>query len=185
MHGTGVTELLAAHRAGDESALERAFALVYSELRRLAHRQLGGGSLPTLNTTSLVNELYLKLVDRSDTSPNDRAHFMAIASRAMRQIIIDYARDRATQKRGGGVKHVTLERSDVSVEDQAGELLEIDRAMTALAAVDERLVHTVECRFFAGLTEEETAEALGVSVSTVHRDWKRAKAWLSRFTQEN
>lgn len=102
MHGSGVTELLAAHPAGDESALERAFALVYSELRRLAHRHLGAGSMPTLNTTSLVNELYLKLVDRGDTSPNDRGHFMAIASRAMRQIIIDYARDRATQKRGGG-----------------------------------------------------------------------------------
>jgi RNA polymerase sigma factor (TIGR02999 family) len=176
---------LAAHRAGDGSALERAFVLVYSELRRLAHRQLGGGSMPTLNTTGLVNELYLKLVDRSNTYPNDRGHFMAIASRAMRQIIIDYARDRATRKRGGGVRHVSLDKAQISVADQAGELLEIDRAMGALADVDARLVRIVECRFFAGLTEEETAEALDISLRTVQRDWKRAKAWLLRFMHDD
>lgn len=178
MQGAGVTELLAAHRAGDEKALERAFAMVYADLRRAAHMQLGSGSTPTLNTTSLVNELYLKLVDRGQAQPNDRGHLLALASRAMRQIIIDYARERQAKKRGGGEAHVPLSKVQISVEDQAEQLLAIDEALARLTSLDERLVHIVECRFFSGLTEKETAQALDMSVSTVQRDWKRAKAWL-------
>lgn len=184
MQGAGVTELLAAHRHGDDGALERAFALVYSELRGIAHRQLGRGAPPTLNTTSLVNELYLKLVDRGDAHPNDRGHLLAMASRAMRQIIVDYARQRASQKRGGDVRHISLDKVQPSVVDQADQLLAVEKAMSGLAELDERLSQIVECRFFGGLTEEETATALEISVSTVQRDWRRAKAWLHDFIQE-
>lgn len=184
VQGTGVTQLLAAHRAGDGAALERAFVLVYDELHRIAHRHLGGGSPPTLNTTSLVNEVYLKLVDRGDAEPNDRGHLLALASRAMRQIIIDYARQRSAAKRGGGVRHVTLSEGQVAVADQAVELLAIERALEKLADVNPRLIGIVECRYFGGLTEAETSDALGVSISTVQRDWKRAKAWLLEFLSE-
>ena len=115
MEKTGVTELLAAYRNGDDKALERAFEMVYADLRRLASFQLGSGPSATLNTTSLVNELYLKLVDRSRPSAADRAHFLALASRAMRQIIIDYARQRSTKKRGGDVDHIPLDSTEIAV----------------------------------------------------------------------
>lgn len=178
MQGLQVTQLLAAHRAGDGQALERAFALVYDDLRRVASAQLRRGSSPTLNTTSLVNEAYVRLVDRNQAAPTDRAHFLALAARAMRHIVIDYARERSAKKRGGAVHHIRLDDAEIAVEDQAQQLLALDEAMQALNRLDERLVRVVECRFFTGLTEEETAEALETSLSTVQRDWKRAKAWL-------
>lgn len=178
MPSSQVTQLLAADRAGDRQALERAFVLVYDDLRRVASAQLRRGSSPTLNTTSLVHEAYVRLVDRNQATPTDRAHFLALAARAMRHIIIDYARERSAKKRGGAVHHVRLDDAEIAIEDQAQQLLALDEAMQALNRLDERLVRVVECRFFTGLTEEETAEALQTSLSTVQRDWKRAKAWL-------
>ena len=179
-----ITQLLEDYRAGDASALDRAFAIVYDDLRRLASHQLRFGSTPTLGTTSLVNELYVKWVDRSRASPTDRSHFLALAARAMRQIIIDYARERGARKRGGGQRRVSLDGSEIAVEDEAERLLAVDEILTELRELDERLVRVFECRFFAGLTKEETAEAVGTSVSTVQRDWKRAKAWLREKMQD-
>jgi RNA polymerase sigma factor (TIGR02999 family) len=178
MEKAPVTELLAAHRAGDEQALNKAFSFVYDDLRRAARAQLRRGSSPTLNTTSLVNEAYLRLVDSPSAAPSDRTHFLALAARAMRYIIIDYARQRGAAKRGGGVRHVEFDDTDIAIDDQVQHLLSLDDAMQALGKIDERLVRVVECRFFTGMTEEETAEALQVSLTTVQRDWLRAKAWL-------
>jgi RNA polymerase sigma factor (TIGR02999 family) len=178
MEGATVTQLLAAGRAGDRDALDRAFSYVYEDLRRAASAQLRRGSSPTLNTTSLVNEAYLRLVDGASAAATDRAHFLAIAARAMRYIIIDYARERGAAKRGGKAPHLPLDDAEIAIDDQAQQLLVLDDALQALGRLDERLVRLVECRFFTGLTEDETATALGVSLSTVQRDWKRAKAWL-------
>lgn len=178
METAPVTQLLAAYRGGDRAALDRAFSHVYDDLRRAASAQLRRGSSPTLNTTSLVNEAYLRLVDGAQAAPADRGHFLALAARAMRYIIIDYARARGAAKRGGGAWHVELDESEIAIDDQAQQLLSLEDAMQALARLDERLVRVVECRFFTGMTEDETAVALGVSQSTVQRDWKRAKAWL-------
>jgi RNA polymerase sigma factor (TIGR02999 family) len=179
MESAPVTELLAAHRAGDAQALDQAFSYVYDDLRRAASAQLRRGASSTLDTTSLVNEAYLRLVDGARAEPKDRAHFLALAARAMRYIIIDYARRRGAEKRGAGAKHVRLDEAEIAIDDQAQQLIALDEAMGALGRLDERLVRIVECRFFTGLTEEETAAALEVSLSTVQRDWKRAKAWLS------
>ncbi len=178
MESPPVTQLLAAHRAGDAQALDRAFSFVYDDLKRAARVQLRRGYSSTLNTTSLVNEAYLRLVQGSRAAPTDRSHFLALAARAMRYIIIDYARQRGAAKRGGAALHIELDDNEIAINDQVQQLLSLDEAMQALARLDERLVRMVECRFFTGLTEDETAEALGVSVSTVQRDWKRAKAWL-------
>ncbi len=184
MEPSQVTQLLAAHRAGDSQALERAFVLVYEDLRRVAAAQRRRSSSPTLNTTSLVHEAYMRLVDCTRVAPTDRAHFLALAARAMRQIIIDYARERSAQKRGGAARHIRLDDAEIAVEDQAQQLLALEEAMQALSRLDERLVRIVECRFFSGLTEEETAEALETSLSTVQRDWKRAKAWLKEVMRD-
>lgn len=178
MEDQPVTGLLAAHRAGDDQALDRAFAYVYDDLRRAARAQLRRGSALTLNTTSLVNEAYLRLVDRAHAAPSDRTHFLALAARAMRFIIIDYARERTAAKRGGAAWHVQVDDLELAVDDQAQQLLSLDEAIQALARLDERLVRIVECRFFTGMTEQETAQALELSLSTVQRDWKRARAWL-------
>jgi RNA polymerase sigma factor (TIGR02999 family) len=178
MENAPVTQLLAAHRSGDGQALDRAFSFVYDDLRRAARAQLRRGASPTLNTTSLVNEAYLRLVDGNQAQPTDRAHFLALAARAMRYIIIDYARQRGAAKRGGAAQHIQLDENEIAIDEQVQQLLLLDDAMQALARLDERLVRMVECRFFTGMTEEETAEALEISLSTVQRDWKRAKAWL-------
>ena len=176
MHQIGVTELLSAYRGGDERAFEQAFALVYDDLRRVASAQLRPSA--TLNTTSLVNEVYLRLVGGAGSSPTDRAHFLALAARAMRYVIVDYARERSAKKRGGRLRPITLDEGEIAIEDQTQQLLAVEDALQALGKLDERLIKIVECRFFAGLTEEETAAALATSVSTVQRDWKRARAWL-------
>lgn len=178
MSGPCITELLAAHRDGNPDALGRAFAFVYDDLRQAARAQLRRGASPTLNTTSLVSEAYLRLVDGSRAFPGDRQHFLALAARAMRCVIIDYARERGAAKRGGGARHVPLDEVQIAVDDQAQQLLLLDEALATLASLDERLVRVVECRYFTGMTESETAEALGTSLSTVQRDWQRAKAWL-------
>ncbi len=157
------------------------FGLVYEELRQLAHLQLRR-RYPgqTLNTTALVHEAYLKLHDRPGVTPKDRAHFFALAARAMRFILVDYARARFAQKRGGLANRVTLDEARDLVDWRADELLALDEALSRLAAERERLARVVELRFFGGLTHEELAETLGISVRTAKRDWELARAWLHR-----
>jgi len=181
MDSTGrVTQLL--HRAGegDPTAAAAAFPLVYDELRLLAHRQLRRESSGhSLNTTALVHEAYLKLVDQTRTRIKDRSHFFAIAATAMRRILVDHARRHGAAKRGAGAKRVPLEMVDGLAPDERADLrVALDEALVQLAALDARQAKVVECRFFGGLTEEETAEALGTSPRTVKRDWAKARGWL-------
>lgn len=178
MDEVSVTELLEAHRLGNDDALDQAFAIVYEELRRLARYQLRGRHGHTLDTTALVHELYLKLAGADQPALENRAHLLSLACRAMRQIIVDYARARSADKRGGGALKITLDNNQVRIEDQAEWILAVDQALEQIRAVDERLEQVFNCRYFAGLSEEEAATALGVSVSTIQRDWRRAKAWL-------
>lgn len=174
-----VTELLLAYREGDKEAFDRIIPLVYNDLRRIARRQLGGHRRDQiLDTTSLVHESYLKMVDQSRVDWKDRAHFLAISARAMRQVIVSNARRTNAAKRGGGERPATLDEGRIAVEEQAEWLLALDQALDRLAQKDERLARVVECRFFAGMSEEETAEAVDTSVRTVQRDWMRARAWL-------
>lgn len=174
-----VTQLLIRSREGDRDAFDALFPHVYEDLFRIAHRQLGRFRPgDTLDTSALVHDAYLRLVDQTHASWQDRGHFFATAARAMRFIIVDHARQRSTQKRGGGVSLLRLDDADVPVNEQAEMLIALDDALTRLAGVDERLARVVECRFFAGLTEVETAEALGVTDRTVRRDWLKARAWL-------
>ena len=152
---------------------------MYEQLRVIAHQRLNDRPRSgTLETTGLVHEAYLKLVDQSSTEWRDRAHFFALASVAMRHVLIDRARARATSKRGGEVEQITLDEEAVAVDDQAVALLEIDDALNRLAETDPRLACVFECRFYGGLTEEEIAEALGVTVRTVERDWAKARMLL-------
>ena len=173
-----VTELLLAHRDGDREAFGRLLPLVYEDLRRIAHGQLRRGPYQPIDATVLVHELYLKLVDQTRTDWKDRAHFLAVSACAMRQVLIDYARHRAALKRGGGAERLTLDEGRIAVVEQAEQLIVLDDALSRLAKRNERLARVVECRFFAGLSEEETAEALGTSLRTAQRDWMRARAWL-------
>ena len=174
-----ITAILREARAGSREAVDRIFPVLYDELRRMAHRQLRSqahGS--TLNTTALIHESYLRLVDQSSAGWEDRAHFFSYSARAMRSVLVDYARQRSTRKRGGDAIHLSLDDSDLPVEQQADLLVALDDALTRLGDLSERLCRTVECRFFGGMTEEETAAVLGVSDRTVRRDWLKAKAWL-------
>ena len=176
---TTITDFLLEARAGDRAALDRLFGLVYEELRRIAHHALRHERTGhTLGTTGLVHEAYFKLVDQNRVEWQDRKHFFGVASRAMRQILVEYARRRGAVKRGGRVRIMALEEGLVPADERAGALLAVDEALTRLAAHDAGLAQVVECRFFAGLTEEETAEATGASLRTVQRQWRRAKAWL-------
>lgn len=180
----GITDFLTELRQGRREAMGRLFPLVYEELRRIAHRQLGPNPAdPTLGTTALVHEAYLRLVDQTRTRWQDRAHFFAVGAMAMRQILVDHARQRGAAKRGGGRRPISLDefspdKTLPTADDQAVALLDLHDALTRLAEVDERLSRVVECRFFGGLTEEETAEALGVTARTVRRDWTKAKGLL-------
>jgi RNA polymerase sigma factor (TIGR02999 family) len=174
-----VTALLRGAGAGDKETLDRLLPLVYEELRRVARIHLATEREGhTLNTTALVHETYLKLVDQTRVEWSDRAQFFAVASIAMRRILVDHARRHGAKKRGGDRKRVPLNAAMLSVEDRAQTLLELDEALTRLADIDERLTRVVECRFFGGMTEEETAEALGVSARTVRSDWATAKGLL-------
>lgn len=176
-----VTELLADLRDGDESVLDRLTPLVYNELRRIARARLRAEPAGhTLNTTELVHEAYLRLADQTRMEWRDRAHFFAVASRLMRRLLVDFARRRGAEKRGGDLRRVALDDATVSVDDRAATFLALDIAMDRLAEMDERQCRVVECRFFGGMTEEETAEALGVTARTVRRDWVKAKGWLYR-----
>jgi len=174
-----VTQILRASRSGSHPAVDRLFALLYDELRGVAHRQLEAGARGgTLNTTALINEAYLRMVDQTQASWEDRAHFFAYASRTMRTVIVDYARRRQAKKRGGHMDRLSLQERDLSVEDQAEMIVAVDDALTRLSEVSERLCRIVECRFFGGMSVDETAAALEVSDRTVRRDWIKAKAWL-------
>lgn len=175
---TEISLQLSAARGGDRDAFARAYAAAYDELRRLARRQLRAMRPgDTLVTTALVNEAFLKLV-RHPVVYADRTHFFALAARAMRQILVDYARERGARKRGGDRQQTTLDASQLSVEAIAGEMIDLDAALTRLASVDEWLAQLVEWRFFGGMTEDEIAGAAGIAVRTVRRDWKKARAFL-------
>jgi RNA polymerase sigma factor (TIGR02999 family) len=182
--GEDITQLLIAHGEGKAGVLERLVPLVYDDLRRLARRQLRRwGQAQSLNTTGLVHEAYLRLVDQSRASWHDRGHFFAVSAMAMRQIIVDHARRRHRQKRGGAGVKVALHEAPEPAAREVGRLLELDFALQKLASIDARLVRVVECRYFAGFTEQETAEALGMSVRTAQREWFKARAWLRRELQ--
>jgi RNA polymerase sigma factor (TIGR02999 family) len=174
-----IAVLLQAASEGDSRALDELFDALYEELRRLAHAQRARWQGDTtLNTTALVHEAYLKLSRARRMTVVDRGHFFALASRAMRQVLVTYAERRRAQKRGGDAAVIPLDEANPVSSEQAGEILAIHRALDRLANVSERPVRVVECRFFAGLSVPETAEALGVSAATVKRDWTMASAWL-------
>lgn len=179
---TRATELLVSGRTGDGHAVEALMPLVYDELRAIAHGQLRRERADhTLGTTALVHEAYLKLIDQRQAVWQDRTHFFSIAARAMRRILIDYARKHVAAKRGGGMRKVALEEAvHMAASERADELLAIDDALRRLAALDERQAKVVEYRFFGGMTEEETAQALGITSRTVRRDWIKARGWLQR-----
>jgi RNA polymerase sigma factor (TIGR02999 family) len=158
--------------------------IVYNELHRLAHYHLGEERAGhTLQTTALVNEAYLKLIDQKRVKWQSRSHFFSVAAKLMRRILIDYARSRQFAKRGGGVPTVPIDNAVVISPERAHELIDLDEALTALSAYDERKGQMVELRFFSGLSIEETAELLGVSPGTVMKDWTLAKAWLQRHME--
>jgi RNA polymerase sigma factor (TIGR02999 family) len=184
---TTVTRLLDELQSGDSAAVEELFALLYEELHGLARRQRQRwhGDY-TLDTTALVHEAYLKLAGRAPVGVASRAHFSAVAARAMRHILCNYARDRRTEKRGGGVARLTLDEANAPADrdpasaEQSARLVALDDALRRLEEVDPRRSKVVECRFFGGLTIEETAAAIGASPRTVKRDWAVAQAWLHR-----
>ena len=175
------TLLLVQSRRGDRAALDALFPLVYEDLRHRARAALRGQpSGHTLSTTALVHESYLKLIQGDRVRWNDRAHFLALAARAMRFVLVSHARSHSAQKRGGGRVPLDLDEELALSDDRAEEMLALNEALDRLAALDERLGRTVEMRYFGGLTIEEIAEAIGVAPSTVKLDWQKARAWLYR-----
>jgi RNA polymerase sigma factor (TIGR02999 family) len=176
---TTATDLLLKVSAGDESALGDVYPLVYEELRRIARRQLRHEPEGhTLSTTALVHEAYIRLIDQTRVQLNGRTHFMAIAATAMRRILIDRARAFRSQKRGGSLRRVPIESVALATEDRAELLVALDDALHRLKELDQRQAQVVEYRFFGGMTEDETAEALGIGLRTAKRDWAKAKSWL-------
>jgi RNA polymerase sigma factor (TIGR02999 family) len=174
-----ITALLDACSRGERDALDRLIPLVYDDLRAIAHGRLVLERPDhTLNTTAIVNEAYLRLVDQATASWRDRAHFFAVSARVIRNLLIDYARERNAAKRGGGAIRLPLDERLAGASPRTIELLALDEALTALGRMDEHLERVVECRFFGGMTMKETAETLGVSLSTVERDWRKARAYL-------
>jgi RNA polymerase sigma factor (TIGR02999 family) len=177
-----VTELLLAWSEGDQRALDRLVPLVYAELHRLAKSYMRKeGAEHTLQTTALIHEAYLRLIDASQVQWQNRAHFFGVAAHIMRQILVAAARERGAQKRGGDAQQVSLDEALLVSQGQDEDLVAIDEAVSALAEVDARKAQVVELRFFGGLTEEETATALKVSPETVRRDWRIARSWLRRY----
>jgi RNA polymerase sigma factor (TIGR02999 family) len=180
-----VTGLLARWNDGDEAALQQLVPIVHEELRRLARRQMAGERPGhTLQPTALVHEAYVRLVNLKRMQWQNRAHFLAMAARLMRRILVDFARSRGYQKRGGDAKRVSFTLALEVAEDQPTDVVALNEALEALAAVDERKSRVVECRFFGGLSVEETAEALNISRETVKRDWTFAKMWLARHLRQ-
>jgi RNA polymerase sigma factor (TIGR02999 family) len=176
-----VTLLLARAQSGDQRATDELFPIVYDELRQLAQRFLKGESrAQTLQATALVHEAYMRLVGPGDVTWDSRAHFFGAAARAIRRILTDHAREKNRLKRGGGARPVPLEEQAVMAPQSSVDFAALDEALTRLAAVDEQKARVVELRFFAGLTADQTAAALGISPSTVARDWQFARVWLHR-----
>ena len=179
-----ITEALFAFRNGAPDAMNRLAPLVYEQLKRIARRQLRDEAVGhTLSTTALVHEAYLKLIDQTRADWQDRGHFYAVASSAMRRILVDYARRYRAARRGGNddgapVRPVPLDDADIPMDERAESLVALDEALERLGRLDERQARVVECRFFGGLTEEETAAALGISQRTVAREWVTARGWL-------
>jgi len=176
-----VTQLLRDWGNGDQAAREQLMNLVYGELHKLAHKYMRGERPGhTLQTSGLVNEAFMKLVDQRDVRWQNRAHFFGIAAQMMRRILVDHARTRTSEKRGGSGRAVSLEEALIVSSERSAEVVALDEALNLLAEMDERKSKVVELRFFGGLSIEETAEVLGVSQGTVMRDWTLAKAWLRR-----
>ncbi len=174
-----LTALLQAANDGDQPALNRLVALLYVDLRRLARRCQAGSGQDTLNTTGLVHECYLRFLNSGQLNVNDRAHFFNLAARIMRQLLCDYAREKAAEKRGGNLTQVSLRDDDATEIHEAEHWLAVDQALDRLHELHPYQARVIECRFFAGLSEAETAEALGRSLRSVQRDWQAARAWLA------
>jgi RNA polymerase sigma factor (TIGR02999 family) len=176
-----IAGLLDVFEGGDRDALDRLLPFVYDELRRIAHRELQRERQGhTLSTTEVVHEAYLKLAEHQRVTSGEQVRFLAVAATAVRRALVEHARRRDAAKRGGGQRAVTLDEEVVVAAGGSEDLLSLDEALTRLAALDDRLARVVECRYFGGLTEDETASALGVTARTVRRDWVKAKAWLFR-----
>jgi RNA polymerase sigma factor (TIGR02999 family) len=173
-----ITVLLGRARCGDGAAWNQVVGLLYTDLLRLARRAGLGGRAQTLNATALVNECYLRMAKSGVANIHDRAHFLAIAGRAMRQILVNHARDRVVAKRGSGAVHTTLEHLERLADQEAQDLLEMDSALQDLEQQDERLVRVVDCRIFGGLSEAETAQALQIPLRSVQRLWSQARERL-------
>jgi RNA polymerase sigma factor (TIGR02999 family) len=173
-----ITRLLQAHHDGDRDAFDRLVPIVYARLRQIASGQLASVGRGALGTTAIVHEAYLQLVDETAVDWQNRGHFFAICARAMRRIVVDDARRRMADKRGAGQPHVTLDADAIGEQPQPELILAVDRAMDRLATFNVRLSRIVECRVFAGMTDEETARALDTPLRTVQREWSRARAWL-------
>lgn len=181
-----ITGLLAELRDGRREAFDELVPVVYEELRRMARHHLRRRDrAPTLDTTALVHEAYVRLVDPTRVTVEDRGHFLAVFSTVMRNLVVDHARARRSRKRGGDRVRVTLDESAATVEAQADQVLAVDEALGRLRRLDERLVRVVECRYFAGLTEPETASALGTSERTVRRDWTKARLLLRTILDDD
>ena len=184
---TDITQLLIEASGGNRVALDQLFPMVYDVLKRIARKQRRNERDDlTMSTTDLVHEAYLKLIDHREIDWKNRAHFFAISARAMRRILVDYARTKTRQKRGGDQIRITLEEANmVLTAERAEDLLALDEALTRLEKISERASKVVEARYFAGLNIDETAEALGVSEMTVKRDWTMAKGWLKLALEED
>lgn len=181
-----ITELLVAWGEGDRSALEQLTPLVHAELRRLAHRYMSRERAGhALQTTALVNEAYLRLIDWKNVRWQNRAHFFGVSAQLMRRILVDYARERQYLKRGGGALEVSLSEAAAFSLERSSDLVALDEALTALSKIDRRKEQMVELRFFGGLSVKEVAEVMKVSSETVMRDWRLAKVWLLRELDKN
>jgi RNA polymerase sigma-70 factor, ECF subfamily len=185
-YASEVSQLLINWGQGDESALEKLIPLVYDELRKMAHYQMARENPGhTLQTTALVNEVYLRLLGAVEVSWQDRAHFLALSAKLMRRVLVDHARGRGRVKRGGSVKKISLDDSFAVPIGQDANIIALDDALSSLATIDARKAKTVELRFFGGYSVVETAKILNVSVRTVMNDWKFAKIWLLRSLQKD
>jgi RNA polymerase sigma factor (TIGR02999 family) len=179
--GENITELLGGYARGDKEALDKLMPIVYNELRQQAARYLRREHAGhTLQTTALIHEAYMRLVDQRNVQWQNRAHFFGIAAQMMRRILVDHARTKKRAKRGGSDVKVSLADATIPVQEQDLDVVALDEALTRLAEIDEQQSRVVELRFFSGLTVEETAEVMGISPATVKRDWSMAKAWLHR-----
>ena len=181
-----ITELLIDWSKGNELALEQLFPLVYDELRRMARRYMRGQPLGhTFQTTELIHEAYLKLAKQDEKNWQNRAHFFGVAAKAMRHILVDYARSKQSQKRGGWQEKVTLAENTPVLSERANEIVALNDALNRLADLDERKSQVVELKYFGGLTTEEIAEVLKISPDTVKRDWRFSRTWLLKELSEN